>query len=399
MPSSGTSCVPTASGPVSRSLSSRRLVLWRCAAALPLAWSSAAWAQAGARQRPLSPPPMRFGILPLGGAVESRDRWAPLLADMARDIGRPVTGLSVTSYESLGQAIARDEVDIAMLTAKMALDTVTQGRMRVLAEVRRHPGDTEHRAVLLVRKGGALVNLADLLAAPGRWRLARGDSRSVSGFILPQVELFLPNRIAIETAFRSELVDTHQATALAVANGDADVATNNTTDLERFREQFPVEAARLQVIWTSTPTPPAQIVLRRDAPPPLRQRLQAFLAGYGQAVGPRGDAERAVLQSLRTALGYVIKDDSALLPAAELEYRLAWQRAMNAAWVNEGAKQARLQRIEQEHARQVEVLRGGGWGGPKSKVRTKEFNAVRARMQLIHNRWKNLGIDLSGKSL
>lgn len=359
MPSSGKPCVPTASGPVSHSFSSRRLLLWRCAAVLPLAWGGAAWAQVGARRRGSSAP-LRFGILPFGGAVESRDRWAPLLADMSRAIGRPVSGLSVTSYESLGQALERDEVDIALLTAKMALDAVTQGRMRVLAEVRRHAGDAEHRAVLLVRKGGALTHLADLLATPGRWRLARGDGRSVSGFIVPQVELFLPNRIAIETAFHSELVDTHQATALAVANGDADVATNNTTDLARFREQFPVEAARLQVIWTSAPTPPAQIVLRRDAPPELHRRLQAFLTGYGEAVGPRGDAERAVLQSLRMALGYRAEDDSALLPAAELEYRLAWQRAMNAAWVNEGAKQARLQRIEEDHARQVALLKGEG---------------------------------------
>ena len=369
---SGKPCVPTASGPVSRGLPSRRLVLWRCAAALPLAWGGAAWAQAGARQRASSvPAPLRFGILPSGGAVDSRHRWAPLLADMARAIGRPVTGLSVTSYESFGQALQRDEVDIAMLTAKLALDAVTQGRMRVLAEVRRHAGDAEHRAVLLVRKGGALGNLGDLLAAPGRWRLARGDSRSVSGFIVPQVELFLPNRIAMETAFRSELVDTHQATALAVANGDADVATNNTTDLQRFREQFPVEAARLQVIWTSAPTPPAQIVLRRDAPPELHRTLQAFLAGYGQAAGLRGDAERAVLQSLRAALGFVVKDDSALLPAAELEYRLAWQRAMTAAWVNEAAKQARLERIAQDHARQVALLKGEGGAAGAGKCELK----------------------------
>lgn len=367
MPSSEKPCLPSANGPGSRASGSRRLLLRQCAAVLPLAWgSAAAWAQAGARRRPSSAT-LRFGILPFGGAVESRDRWAPLLADMARAIGRPVAGLSVTSYESLDQAIERDEVDIALLTAKMALDAVTERRMRVLVEVRRHAGNAEQRAVLLVRQGGALGTLADLLATPGRWRLARGDSRSVSGFIVPQVELLLPNRIAIETAFRSELVDTHQATALAVANGDADVATNNTTDLERFGEQFPVEAARLQVIWTSAPTPPAQIVLRRDAPPELHPRLQAFLAGYGQAGGPRGDAERAVLQSLRMSLGYEPKDDSALLPAAELDYRLAWQRAMNAAWVNDAARQARLQRIEQTYARQVAVLKGEGGAAVAAK--------------------------------
>jgi phosphonate transport system substrate-binding protein len=336
----------------------RRIALCRCVSALSLAWAGAAWPQGGARQVASSLIPLRFGILPFGGAVESRDRWAPLLADMGRAIGRPVMGFSVTSYESLGQALQRDEVDIALLTAKMALDAVTQRRMRVLAEVRRHGGEPDHRAVLLVRKDGALNNLADLLGNPGRWRLARGDSRSVSGFILPQVALFLPNRIAIETAFRSELVDTHQATALAVANGDADVATNNTTDLERFREQFPIEAARLQVIWTSAPTPQAQIVLRRDASSELHQRLQAFLAGYGRASGPRGDAERAVLKSLYASLGYEAEDDTALLPAAELEYQLAWQRAMNAAWVSDAARQARLQLIEQTYVRQVALLKG-----------------------------------------
>ena len=62
---------------------------------------------------------------------------------------------------------------------------------------------------------------------------------------MPQSQLFLPNNIEMETRFRSEFVGTHQATALAVANGDADVATNNTTDLERFRQQFPIEAERL----------------------------------------------------------------------------------------------------------------------------------------------------------
>jgi len=86
------------------------------------------------------------------------------------------------------------------------------------------------------------------LPNPSSWRLARGDSRSVSGFILPQAQLFLPNRIAMETRFRSEIIGTHQDTALAVANGDADVATNNTTDFERFKQQFPAEADRLQVI-------------------------------------------------------------------------------------------------------------------------------------------------------
>jgi phosphonate transport system substrate-binding protein len=319
--------------------------------------------------------PLRFGVLPIGGAVESRESWTPLLGDLSRALGRPVSVLSASSYESLDQAIRRGEVDFALLSAKLALDAVSprmsterppegaraaaEGEaapMRVVAQVKRHPGLSRHRAVLLARKTGLRHTLDDLLATPERWRLARGDSRSVSGFIVPQLELFLPNGIPMER-FQSELVDTHQGTALAVANGDADVATNNSTDFERFRQQFPVEAARLQVIWESSPTPPALFVMRRDQPADLQKRLQNFLVGYGQAKGPRGDAEREVLKQLQAPLGYVAEDNSALLPTAALDYHLARQRALNAKWVNPAARDARLERIERSYAQQVAALR------------------------------------------
>ncbi|MBB1603569.1 phosphate/phosphite/phosphonate ABC transporter substrate-binding protein [Variovorax sp. UMC13] len=311
----------------------------------------AAWAQAGLAQ------PMRFGILPLGGAFESRNDWEPVLADLSRMLGRPVSVLSVTSYEALEQAIQRNEVDMAFLSGRMALDAVTQRRMRVVAQVTRHDGLPGYRALLLTRKTGPLRTLDALLAEPGRWRLARGESRSVSGFIVPQLQLFLPHHIAMETRFASELVGTHQATALAVANGEADVATNNTADFERFRLQFPVEAAQLQVIWQSDLIPHAQIVVRRDYPEALQRQVQSFLVGYARAKGPRGDVERGKLRALHDLAGFLAADNDSLLPAARLAYQLARQNAMAAQWVNEAARQARLQRIESSYAEQLAVLR------------------------------------------
>lgn len=313
---------------------------------------------AGATEKAAAPAkPVRFGVLPLGGAVESRALWMPLLADMSQAIGVPVTAYSVVSYEELDRAIKRDEVDMAFLSAKIALDAVMQRRMKVVAQIARRPGMPTHRAVLLTRRTGAPNTLEAVLAEPERWRLARGDSRSVTGFLIPQSQLFLPRKIQMETQFRGEIVGNHQATALAVANGDADVATNNTTDFERFREQFPVEAARLHVVWESEPPPGAQMVVRRDYPLAFQARLQAFLIGYGQGKGPRADAEREVLKTLRAAHGYAPADDSALLPEATLEYQLGKQNAMAAAWVNDAAREQRLRRIEQAYKEQVETLR------------------------------------------
>ena len=312
---------------------------------------------AAAQPAPQPDAPVRFGILPLGGAFESRSDWDPLLAELSRAIARPVSVLSVNSYEALEQAIQRDEVDMAFLSGKMALDAVTQRRMKVVAQVVRHDGLPGYRALLLTRKTPPFKTKKSLLAEPERWRLARGERQSVSGFIVPQLQFFLPNHIVMETRFLSEIVGTHQTTALAVANNEADVATNNTADFERFKLRFPSEAQRLQVLWESELSPHAQIVGRREYSPELRSRVQAFLVGYGRAKGPRGDAERGVLKSLHDLAGFVAADNSSLQPAAKLAYQLARQNAMTAQWVNDAARQARLQRIESTYAEQVTVLR------------------------------------------
>ena len=347
---------PMSSGPkmqVSLRRSIAVLAAFRAAAlALLVGLPLAAGAQA-----PATDAPMRFGILPLGGAFESRSDWDPLLAEMSRAIGRPVSVLSVNSYEALEQAIQRDQVDMAFLSGKMALDAVTQRRMKVVAQVVRHDGLPGYRALLLARKTPPLNSLKNLLDQPERWRLARGEKQSVSGFIVPQLQFFLPHHIAMETRFASEVVGTHQVTALAVANNEADVATNNTADFERFRLRFPAEAGRLQVLWESELIPHAQIVMRRDYPSELRQRVQAFLVAYGRAKGPRGDAERVVLKSLHDLAGFVPADNSSLLPAARLAYQLATQNAKTAQWVNDAARQARLQRLDSGYAEQVGVLK------------------------------------------
>jgi phosphonate transport system substrate-binding protein len=163
----------------------------------------------------------------------------------------------------------------------------------------------------------------------------------------------------METRFRSELIGTHQVTALAVANGDADVATNNTADLERFRVQFPAEAERLRVLWQSELIPHAQIVVRRSYSPQFQKEVQDFLVAYGRGEGKERDTQRALLNALHGLAGFIAADDQSLLPAAELAYQLGRQSAMEAQWVDTASRDARLAKLEKEHAMQVRVLRTG----------------------------------------
>ncbi|RYZ12478.1 MAG: phosphate/phosphite/phosphonate ABC transporter substrate-binding protein [Comamonadaceae bacterium] len=301
--------------------------------------------------------PVRFGILPFGGAAESRGDWEPLLFELSQAIGRPVTVLSVTSYEALEQAIRRDQVDMAFLSGKMALDAVSQRRMKVVAQVTRHDGLPGYRSLLLARRDGPVTELEAVLSNPEKWRIARSETRSVSGFIVPQLQLFLPRHIAMETRFAGEVVGNHQATALAVANGEVDIATNNSADLERFKTQFPAEFARLKVIWSSDLIPHAQIVVRRDYPSALQEKVRAFLVGYGRGKGAKADAQRVVLKSLHDFAGFLPAGNDSLVPAARLAYQLARQSALGGQWVDEASRQARLKRLDNQFADQMAALR------------------------------------------
>lgn len=325
----------------------------------------AAWPSAGAAQPSLpadesiDPPiriPLRFGVLPIGGTLDSRNDWAPLLADLERALNRPITMFSANSYGALMRAIARDEVDLAFLSGRMALEAVMRHGMRVVAQVARRDGLPGYRAILLARSSGPRSTLDELLADPESWRLARGEKYSMSGFIVPQLEFFGPHGIAMETRFASEIVGTHQRIALAVANGEADLATSNTADFERFTLQFPAEAGRLHVIWASDLIPHGQIVIRSSFALQLQAAVQEFLAGYGRGPSAHAAQQREALASLHDLAGFLVADNRSLLPAARIEYRHALEQASKATWIDDAAREKRMQRIQAEYEARIRAL-------------------------------------------
>lgn len=324
------------------------LLVRRCGIVLGLVMAClfAGHALAQADEMDTDTAPLRFGVLPLGGALESRRDWKPLLDEMAREIGRPVMALSMTSYESLQDAIQEQRVDMAFLSGKLAVDAVAQYGMVVLNQVIRPDGLPGYRSVLIARKEGPVDSLEDVLNQPGRWSLGRGQMQSMSGYVIPLLQLFGPHDIAIERYFRSELVGGHQNLALAVSNGQVDVATNNTADLEHFKARFPLEAKRLKILWESDLIPHGVMVMRETFPAELRLQVQQFLQHYAQGDDDQAAAQRTVLLRLHGLAGFPLADARALLPLSQLDYQLEKLQVLSGRWVSEEARQAKLARIE-----------------------------------------------------
>lgn len=300
--------------------------------------------------------PLTFGILPIGGPSESLTAWRPMLDDMARALQRPVRSISVSTYEGLAQALAEERVDMAFVSGRLALAAVTRNRMQVVAQLTRGDGSPGYYAVLLVASDSPLRNVDDLLHQPRRWSYARGEALSVSGYLVPETQLFSTHQLDSDTFFARVTTDNHQNNALAVANREVDVASNNTADLERFAQHFPDQFRRLRVLWRSSLIPHAVVIVRSDLAPALREHIARFLTHYAKD-GRAAPAELAKLKLIHDISGFRSADNDTLIPFADIEHSLERRRALSAQWVNQAALQARLHKIEANHSNLVAQLR------------------------------------------
>lgn len=296
-----------------------------------------------------------FGILPIGGPSESLQAWRPMLDDMSRSLHESVRSISVSTYEGLAQAMEHEPVDVAFLSGRLALDAVLHDHMQVIAQLTRTDGSRGYRSVLIVPTNSPIRSIADLVARPGHWRYARAEKLSLSGYMMPETQLFASRGLNSDTFFAHVTVDNHQNNALAVANRESDVASNNTADLERFKERFPYQYSRLRVLWTSTLIPHAVIVVRRDLSAQRRRRIEQFVTGYAKP-GKRQATELTNLKRIHDISGFASADNRALIPFAEMTYTMERRRALAAQWVDDAARKKRLKQIENEHRTLLQAL-------------------------------------------
>jgi phosphonate transport system substrate-binding protein len=301
---------------------------------------------------------LHFGILPIGSAAESLEQWRPLLEDLQKRVGHPVTTVSVGNYAGLSDAIGAQRVDIAFLSGKLAVEAVTHQHMQVFAQFVRNDGARGNVAMLVVRGDSAIRSLNDLLAKPGRWRYARSEYLSVTGYTAPEADVFAPRGLNSDTFFASVQVGDHQSNLLAVVNREADVTSSNNPDMDLFRRHFPQEAAQLKVIWRSPLIPSGVLVLREGLPESLRHALAGAILAYGKAPGETGVRERASLARIPDLGGFAPQSNRVLQPFVDMQYVLLRQQAEHSQWVSQQARDTRLAQIESDYRRDSRELLG-----------------------------------------
>jgi phosphonate transport system substrate-binding protein len=71
---------------------------------------------------------------------------------------------------------------------------------------------------------------------------------------------------------------------------------------------------QIRILWTSPLIPRDPLVWRKDLPTEIKQKIQAFVIGYGK------DArEKEVLKNMYRLAGFKVSTDAQLIPIRELE--------------------------------------------------------------------------------
>ena len=269
---------------------------------------------------------VRFSVLSTESSQNMASYWEPILKDMEAQTGLKVIPYYSTNYTLLVEAMKAKKTDAGWFSNRSGLEAVRRGDAEVFARTVNASADAGYRSVLIVGAKSGL-DLAAVLKCGKRLTFGFGDALSTSGTLAPNTYLFAPKNIDPQTCFKQvRSGQSHQANLFAVAKGQLDVATNNTTSLMMNEKAGGAEANAVKVIWESPVLPEDPIVWRKDLDPALKEKLRQFFLTYGQGTGPEADRQRAKLKRLNVA-GFKPAGDEHLLMVKEMEATDLWQQA------------------------------------------------------------------------
>ena len=209
---------------------------------------------------------VNFGIISTEATQNLKADWQPLLDDMEKQTGLKVKAFFAPDYAGIIEGMRFNKVQVAWHDNKSAMEAVDRANGEVFAQMVNADGTQGYYSHLIVHKDSPLKNLNDLFSNAKNLSFGNGDPNSTSGFLVPGFYVFAQNKVDAKTAFKIARSANHEANALAVANKQVDVATNNSENLDKIKERQPEKFKDIKIIWTSPLIPLDPLVMLKSLP-------------------------------------------------------------------------------------------------------------------------------------
>ncbi|MBP3949609.1 phosphate/phosphite/phosphonate ABC transporter substrate-binding protein [Bacillus suaedae] len=221
-----------------------------------------------------------MGFVPSQDSDTIADTVEPLANRLGEELGLEVEGRVMTDYNALIEAMGANEVQVGFIPAFGYVLANEQYDAEVILKSVRH-GSGTYKAQYIVSADSGIESLEDLEGKV--WAFA--DATSTSGFLFPASELMDQFDIASPEALQNEFfaqgmqVGGHDTAAVAVYEGDADVATTFDDVRTQLVEEYPDIMEKTKVIGTTKDIPNDTISVTAELDDELVTQIkEAFLS-------------------------------------------------------------------------------------------------------------------------
>lgn len=289
---------------------------------------------------------INFGIISTESSQNLKSDWQPLLEDMAKKTGYKVNAFFAPDYAGIIEGMRFGKVHVAWFGNKSAMEAVDRAGGEIFAQMVNADGTQGYYSHLIVHKDSPLKSLDDVLKNAKNLSFGNGDPNSTSGFLVPSYYVFAQNKIDAKTAFKVSRGANHESNALAVANKQVDVATNNSENLDKIKDRLPEKFKDIRIVWTSPLIPLDPLVMRKDLPDAAKQKLKEFFYGYGKG----GQQEKDVLMKISKLSAFKPSTNAQLIPIRQLELFKERNKFEADASLPAADKQAKVAEIDRKLA-------------------------------------------------
>ncbi len=291
---------------------------------------------------------INFGIISTESSANLKSTWQPFLDAMQNSTGLKINAFFAPDYAGVIEGMRFDKVQVAWFGNKSAMEAVDRAGGEVFAQTVDNEGNPGYWSLLVTHKDSPLNSVEDVLKCDGTLNFGIGDPNSTSGFLVPTTYIFAKNNVEPSKCFKTVRNANHETNALAAANKQVDVATNNTENMRRLETTNPDAFKNLKVIWQSPLIPSDPLVWRKELDADIKSKIYTFVMTYGRIGTPEEVAEaRKVLSSLQWA-PFRPSSDAQLYPIRVLDLNKSMLKVRGDEKMSDDEKKAKLAELQQQ---------------------------------------------------
>ena len=258
---------------------------------------------------------INFGFISTEASQNIKSDWQPLIDDMEKQTGLKVKTFFASDYAGIIEGMRFNKVQLAWMGNKSAMEAVDRSNGEVFAQMVNADGTQGYYSHLIVHKDSPLKTLDDILRNGKSLSFGNGDPNSTSGFLVPGFYVFAQNKVDPKALFKVVRNANHETNALAVANKQVDVATNNSENLEKIQQRYPEKFNEIKIVWTSPLIPLDPLVISKGLPEATKTKIKNFFYNYAKT-----DArEKEIVMKISKLSGFKASSNDQLKPIRQLD--------------------------------------------------------------------------------